>query len=446
MTAMPSRQELTVAELSRLVDSALRGIPRTVIVRGQIGNLGRGHMGHLFASLREDRIGVRCFIHARVVDRMPVSLAEGDTVRVSGRITWYGTRGDLQLVADSVSVIDDTTRAREAIARLQADLEREGVLRANRSLRMPELPSRVAVVGGHSSAAVLDVVTALHRRAPWVAVEVHATRLQGDTAHLEIAAAIEAAADSGADVVAVVRGGGANGDFAPFDTPELCRAIAHCRVPVVTALGHEQDRRLADLAAYTAASTPSDAARHIVPEASQLRTGVASVRHRMTRALIRTLSDSQSSRASTVMRLCSSAQRVTASTRGRAARIALDQRIARAAAAVHRRHLDLHNGLHRGVEAVARRLSAVRDTSLRTRTRNTETLRTQADAIRDTLEMLRHRMRVAHPHNVIARGFAIARDRHGNVISSAEAATGAGTLQLEFNDRTIIVHVSTTSP
>src|SRR5690606_8868669 len=127
------------------------------------------YKGHIFASLRGDGVGIRCFVHARIVSRTS-PLAEGDTVVVHGRVNWYSTRGDIQLVAESVSLVDETTRAREATARLQAALEREGTLRANRGLRMPELPCRVAVVGGYSSAAVLDIVTAIHRRAPWIQV------------------------------------------------------------------------------------------------------------------------------------------------------------------------------------------------------------------------------------------------------------------------------------
>jgi exodeoxyribonuclease VII large subunit len=444
MTVVVSRSELTVSELSNLVACALGGIPRKVTVRGQLGDLGRGYKGHLFASLRGDGVGIRCFVHARILARMRGPLAEGDTVVVHGRVNWYRARGDIQLVADSVSLVDETTRARDIIARLQAALELEGTLRANRGLRMPELPCRVAVVGGYSSAAVLDIVTAIHRRAPWIEVTVHPTRLQGDGAHLEIASAVAAAAATAADVIAVVRGGGASNDFAPFDTKEVCRAIARASVPVVTALGHEQDRRLADLAAHTAASTPSDAARHIVPDASQLRVAVASARHRMVRALSQSLVGAEAVRTAAAMRLCTSAQRLTTGTRGRAARLTLDQRLARVAAAVRGRHLGMRTEVQRCVETIVRRISAMRDTVLRTRAQNSMTLRTRAETMRATLDVLRHRMHVAHPHNVVARGFVIARDRDGNVITQAEAAVTAGVLQLEFGDRTIFVHVSTT--
>jgi exodeoxyribonuclease VII large subunit len=436
--------ELTVAQLSNLVARALGQLPRGVCVRGQLADLGKGYRGHIFASLRSEGASIRCFVHARIVGGMPAALAEGDTVVLRGRVSWYRARGDIQLIAESITLVDESTRAREAVARLQAALEREGTLQTNRSLRMPGLPRRVAVVGGHCSAAVLDIVTALHRRSPWIAVDVHTTRLQGDGAHLEIASAISSASASGAEVVAVVRGGGASGDFAPFDSVEVCRAIARCRAPVVTALGHEQDRRLADLAAHTAASTPSDAAQHIVPEASRLTVVIADARRRMADALSGKLRGAAGTQAAAAMRLCTSAQLLTTRTRARAGRITLGEHLHRVAAAVSIRHRGLRTASCRGAELIARRISDGRSALRRTRTRNVSTVHTRADAIRASLEMLRHRIRVAHPHNVLARGFVIARDEAETVITVAEAAAAAGTLRLEFNDGTIVVHVSAT--
>lgn len=443
MTWSTDGVELTVAQLSNLVAGALGTLPRGVSVRGQLADLGRGYMGHVFASLRSEGASIRCFIHGRVVRSMSQALAEGDTVVVRGRVNWYRVRGDIQVVAESVTLVDESTRAREAIARLQAELEREGTLRNNRSLTMPKLPRRVAVVGGHSSAAVLDIVTALHRRAPWIAIEIHATRLQGDGAHLEIVSAITAAAESGADVVAVVRGGGASGDFMPFDSPHVCRAIARSRVPVVTALGHEQDRRLADLAAHTAASTPSDAAQYIVPEASQLSVAIAESRRRMADALSARLRIATGAQTSAAMRMCTVAQLLTTRARARAGRTTLDQRLRRVAAAVRARHIALRIEGHRGPELMVRRIAAVRSGVLRTQARNTTTLCTRAAAIRTALDSMRHRMRIAHPHNVVARGFVIARDGGGTVITGTEAASAAGTMELEFADGTILVHVTT---
>jgi exodeoxyribonuclease VII large subunit len=444
MTIDRSVSELTVAELSDMVASAIRGIPGTVSVRGLLVDLGKGYRRHIFASLREGGMGIRCFIPARVVGRMPGELAEGDTVVVRGRVELYRTRGDIQLVAESIALVDDTTRARWAVARLQAELERDGLLRCNRSLRMPEMPSRVAVVAGHSSAAVLDIVTALHRRAPWVAVRIFATQLQGDGAHVQIAAAIDAAAASGADVIAVVRGGGAAGDFAPYDSEEVCRAIAASPVPIVCALGHEQDRRLADLAAHTAASTPTDAARHIVPEASQLRVAVAAARRRMANALGQSLRGAAACRTSATGRLSTSSQLVTTRARARAARVGLDQRITRVATTVRTRHLEACSRVLHGIETTSRRLSAVQDAAHRMRKQNTTTLRTRVGRTRDALDGLRHRMHLAHPHNVVARGFVIARDPDGGVVTHSEAAIAAGRLELQFSDRTIVVHVSAT--
>lgn len=444
MTSVPSGTELTVAQLSGLVAGAIRGLPKTVVVRAVLADIGRGYAGHVFAVLRDDTAAVRCFVHARVAAALN-GVAEGDTVVVRGRVALYKARGDIQLVADTVELVDESTRAREAAARMQVALEREGVLGANRRLRMPELPRAVAVVGGHSSAAVLDIVTALHRRAPWVGIGLYPTRLQGEGAHQEIANAITAAASSGADVVALVRGGGASSDFAPFDEAVVCRAIAAAGVPVVSALGHEQDRRMADLAAHTAASTPSDAARHVVRDVADLRLATASARRRMANALVQAAQRVQTARTAALKRLSTSAQLLTTRVRARAARVCLDQRISRVAAGVRARHAGSHDRLRRSLPTLSRRASALRDAVLRTEARNATALRTRVASRRDTLDVLRHQVQVAHPLHVVARGYVIARDRNGNVIADAGTATSAGWLELQFRDRTVVVTVSTTS-
>jgi exodeoxyribonuclease VII large subunit len=442
VTVVPLRRELTVPELSNLVAGAIRGVPRNVAVRGQLVNVGQGYKGHLFACIAGGGVVIRCFIHARLVDRLPGSLAQGDTVVVHGRVGWYGLRGEVQVTADAVTLVDETTRALRAAAALKATLEREGLLRANRSLKMPELPHCLAVVGGHSSAAVLDIITAVHRRAPWVAIELHSARLQGTGAHLEIASAITAAAASGADVVAVVRGGGASGDFAPYDTAEVCRAIAQSCVPIVTALGHEQDRRLADMAAHTAASTPSDAARHIVPDASQLRVAAVSARRRMAASLARSLVGVESVRAAAATHLSASARLVTSHARARAQRASLDQRIATATAAAGVRHREARARFRHITEAITRRLSGSRESVARTREQNATSVRMRVATMRAVLDGLRQRVRASHPDSALSRGFVIARNRDGSLITRAEAAA-AGGLQLQFSDGTVHVHVPT---
>lgn len=436
---------MSVREISRLIETTVRALPRDILVRGDLINVSRGTR-HLFASLRDGGVAMRVFIHSDVLRSLKVVPKEGTGVVVRASPSWYRTQGNVQLVVQELWIADPRRARREVVARLRVELEREGLLNANRRSQLPRAPVTIAVVGGHGSAAVLDVVNAVHRRSPRTHIEFRPTRLQGAGADETIAAAIRGAAGSGAQVVAVVRGGGGVDDFSPFDSRTVCEAIASSPVPIVTALGHEQDRTLADLAAHSSASTPTDAARFLVADVVDVKRELLAIRRRLYLAVRTASRRTTEASAWNRQRLASALE--AAGERGRLRLRAADvrARLPGLKAEVDRRH--------RAAEALRERLVKALKEKPASRRHSTdvhafnlsrcmrEALRTE----RKRFETLQTRLTLAEPDAIVARGFVIVRSLGEEPVTSAWQARDREVLELQFADGTVRVHVGPTTP
>jgi exodeoxyribonuclease VII large subunit len=202
-------------------------------------------------------------------ERLDPRPVEGQSVQVHGRVTLYDKRAELSLRADRIEPAGDgalLARIEEARRRLDAD----GLFDAARKRRPPLWPQGIGLIAGHDAAAPLDIIRNARARLPSARFVLAETAVQGDRAVPEILralAALEARPD--VDVIVISRGGGSLEDLLPFSDEQLCRAIAACATVVVSAVGHERDVPLCDLVADVRASTPTDAARLIVPDARQ---------------------------------------------------------------------------------------------------------------------------------------------------------------------------------
>jgi exodeoxyribonuclease VII large subunit len=429
---------VSVAEVSRLVEMAVRGMPRDVVVHGALINISRGTT-HTFATLRDRGAAVRVFIHSHVARRLEAIPTEGTGVILRASLSWYKARGEVQLSVRELWIADKGRARREGVARLRLDLERRGLLRSNRQVHLPRMPAAVVVVGGQGSAAVLDVVNAIHRRSPRTYIRFQPTRLQGAGAEQAIAAAIRAAAGLGAEVVAVVRGGGGADDFSPFDTREVCEAIAASPIPVITALGHEQDRTLADDAAHSSASTPADAARVLVADVVDLQRELLAARRRLFLAVGATNRRMIEGGDQARERLASALQAATVRGRLRLRAADLRTRLPALAADVDRQRrtvATLRERLVRAVqEKVAGRRRATRDHARILRRCMIARLHTE----KQRFEALRTRLKLAEPDAVVGRGFVVARTIAGEAVTSAWDARELDAMDLQFADGTVRV-------
>ncbi len=267
-----------MGELSDAIAERLRAaFPTEVWVRGEIQNFPRSPGYHSYFTLVDSETTppsqlsvVLLNSEKQRVNRLlmkagyRVRMSDGTEVRIRGRLDWYGPRGQLQLRMVSIDPAFTLGQLAAARAELLERLRAEGLLEANRAVRMPLLPLRIGVVTSLGSAAEADLLDELDRSGYAFAVQVADVRVQGSDAPSSIAGAITWFAAREVDVVVVVRGGGATTDLAAFDHELVARAIAASPHPVVTGVGHEVDRSVADEVAHLAAKTPTAAAQHLV--------------------------------------------------------------------------------------------------------------------------------------------------------------------------------------
>jgi len=267
------RKVYSVAAFNRGVADWLTRLP-SVWVEGEITELRRhARWQSVFFTLKDPSDGA-CLgvtILRSRFDALRLDLADGDRVHVLGRPDLYEARGDFRLRALSIERwgLGDHLAALERLKRKLAD---EGLFAPERKRALPRLPRRVGLVTGNDAAAKRDVLTTITSRFPAARVLVAETYVQGPLAAQAIVDALdELCSAPEVDVIVLARGGGSFEDLLPFSDERLVRAVASCPVPTVSAVGHEQDTPLCDLAADMRASTPTAAGRLVVPDVTELR-------------------------------------------------------------------------------------------------------------------------------------------------------------------------------
>ncbi|WP_411108231.1 exodeoxyribonuclease VII large subunit [Streptomyces sp. c-19] len=278
---------LPVGEVSRLIGGWIDRLG-AIWVEGQITQLSRRPgAGVVFLTLRDPShdisIGVTCY--RQVFDAVADIVSEGARVVVHAKPEWYAPRGQLSLRAVEIKPVG----IGELLARLEQlkrSLAAEGLFALDRKKPLPFLPHRIGLVCGRASAAERDVLENARRRWPAVAFEVRNVAVQGVKAVPQVVQAVkELDAHEDVDVIIVARGGGSVEDLLPFSDEQLVRAVADCRTPVVSAIGHEPDSPLLDLVADLRASTPTDAAKKVVPDVGEELERVRGLRDRALRTV-----------------------------------------------------------------------------------------------------------------------------------------------------------------
>ena len=267
----PARRVYTVANVNRGLARRIDELP-PLWVEGEIGDLRYNpNRGFVFLTLRDPGEGASLAVTMSrwAFERLDPRPVEGQRVQVHGKVTLYDKRAELSLRADAIEPAGDgalLARIEETRRRLDAD----GLFEAARKRPPPLWPRGIGLIGGHDAAAPLDVIRNARARLASARFVQAETAVQGERAVPEMLAALAALdARADVDVIVITRGGGSLEDLLPFSDEQLCRAIAGCSTVVVSAVGHERDVPLCDLVADRRASTPTDAARLIVPDARQ---------------------------------------------------------------------------------------------------------------------------------------------------------------------------------
>lgn len=266
------RKVYSVGGFNRGVAGWLARLP-TVWVEGEVTELRRHERwASVFFTLKDPAEGATLpasMPRARF-DALRLDLADGERVHVFGRPELYDQRGDFRFRALSIERFGLGAHL-AAIERLKVKLAAEGLFAADRKRALPTLPRRIGLVTGNDAAAKRDVLTTITTRFPPARVLVAETYVQGPKAASAIVDALQRLCEEPEiDVIVLARGGGSFEDLLPFSEERVVRAVASCSVPVVSAVGHEQDTPLCDLAADVRASTPTAAGRLVVPDLVEL--------------------------------------------------------------------------------------------------------------------------------------------------------------------------------
>jgi exodeoxyribonuclease VII large subunit len=259
----------SVSALTERVKDTLEADFDAIAVHGEVTNLARPRSGHIYFNLRDTTATIRAVMWKGDAQRLVFDLADGLAVRLLGRLTVYAPRGDYQVVVRHMEP-EGMGALQLALRQLHARLSTEGLFDPERKRPLPRFPRRIVIVSSPTGAAVRDLLQVTARR--WNAVEIviAPTRVQGVGAGAEIAAALAVANRvAGADLVILARGGGAAEDLGSFNEEIVVRAIVGSQLPVISAVGHEIDVTLSDLAADRRALTPSEAGEIAVPDSRE---------------------------------------------------------------------------------------------------------------------------------------------------------------------------------
>ena len=392
----------------RQIASAISGwIDRlgAVWVEGQIAQLNRRQgMNTVFLTLRDTvaDISIQVTCSRQVFDSLNPPVVEGASVVVFAKPSYYPTRGTLSLSATDLRMVG----LGELLARLERRrqlLAAEGLFARELKRPLPFLPGKIGLVTAHSSAAERDVLENARRRWPAVRFDVRYASMQGPNAAREVIEALGALdRDPDVEVIVIARGGGSVEDLLPFSDEGLIRAVHAARTPVVSAIGHEPDTPILDLVADVRASTPTDAAKMVVPDVGEEVERINQLRHRGRAFLGAWLAQQQHH---------------------------LDAIRARPSLANPRSGLD-----ERSREIV----------ELCARTRRT--LHHQLDRAHNDLQHQLARVRSLSPLATLERGYAVVQDENGHVVTSTSQTRPGQDLRIRVRDGRVQVTVTGATP
>ncbi len=277
---------LSVSQVNRNIKLLIEQSLPWYRVEGELSNFKHHSSGHMYFSLKDEASQLSCVMWAGRNSALRFRPEDGMKVQCYGRITVYERRGVYQLDVMQMTPagLGDLQLAFE---QLKKKLAAEGLFDESRKRPLPPFPERIGVVTSPTGAAIRDLISVLTRRWPAAEIVLRPALVQGPGAAEDIVAAITELNDFGElDVLIVGRGGGSLEDLWPFNEEIVARAIAGSAIPVVSAVGHEVDFTIADFVADLRAPTPSAAAELVVPDAADLRYGIASLVARGYRSLM----------------------------------------------------------------------------------------------------------------------------------------------------------------
>ena len=276
----------SVSDITKYIKGLLQNEPilQNLLIRGEISNFKCYASGHCYFTLKDSAASMKCVMFRSRAQGLRFRPENGMAVIVRGNVAVYERDGVYQLYADSMTP-EGAGELAVAFEQLKAKLTEEGLFDERRKQELPRFPKKIGVVTSISGAVLRDIYHVSKQRNPGICLVLYPVQVQGDTAAGEIARGIRFFNEKyPVDVLIVGRGGGSMEDLWAFNEEPVVRAICESRIPVVSAVGHETDYTLSDLAADRRAATPSHAAELTVPDTRELQHRVTVLMVRMTNA------------------------------------------------------------------------------------------------------------------------------------------------------------------
>lgn len=448
------RRPLTVSELTQQVRAAVETRFRSVWVEGEVSNFRAHTSGHWYFTIKDETAQLRatCFRNTnRAIRFRPTN---GLQVRARGRLTVYEPRGEYELEVEGLDPVG-AGALRVAFEQMRERLSAEGLFDEERKRPLPLFPRRIAVVTSASGAALRDILTVISRRTRTVDVLVAPARVQGEGAAQEIVRAIELLnryhleaiasgreAVEGVDAIIVGRGGGSIEDLWAFNEESVARAISASAIPVISAVGHETDTTIADLAADVRAATPSAAAELVAAREDELealvfnhtRDLVRAVRFRLINERSRVAEAAMSQGFDDVRARLHNTGAMLAQTRHR-----METLVNRATARLSRRTNALSCLL-----SPARLSARVAESRVRFALASAAldaAARSRLDDERARLAVMLASLDALSPLSVLERGYALVHDSRGRLVRDAREVQAGDTLKLRLAVGTLTARV-----
>ena len=281
----PERKIWSVSELTARIRDTLAAQFSNLWVEGEVSNYRPAQSGHLYFTLKDEKAQVRCVCFRNQAIRLKFRPEDGLKLIVRGSIGVYEPRGEYQIYVEHIEPAG-LGALQLAFEQLKKRLESEGLFDESRKKPLPVLPSRIGVVTSPRGAAVRDIIRILRRRFPGLHLLVYPVRVQGEGAAEDIVGALEFFnRKRPVDVILLARGGGSIEDLWAFNEESVARAIAACKIPIVTGVGHESDFTIADFVADVRASTPSAAAEIVVRSRQEFDRHLKELEHKISQQM-----------------------------------------------------------------------------------------------------------------------------------------------------------------
>ncbi len=390
---------LSVSDLNRMAREVLEQSFPLFWISGEISNLTRAASGHWYFSLKDNSAQVRCVMFRGRNSYLDWIPKEGDKVEARAVVTLYEARGDFQLTVEFLQRAG-LGALFEAFEKLKAKLQAQGLFDPAFKQSLPSHPQQIGIVTSPDAAALHDVLTTLKRRMPGIPVIIYPTPVQGKGASNQIASAINLASERAeCDVLIICRGGGSMEDLWQFNEEVVAHAIANCRIPTVSGVGHETDFTICDFVADVRAATPTAAAELVSPSRAMLLAKLNQLTGQLNKSIQTLIGQRGQTLDYLAKRLISPAQQIE-----------------------HQKQQ---------IRQIAYRLNMA--------------IKKQLENKQNSLHQLNQNLQHLNPNAVLTRGYAFAENKQGQIINSANQLSVGDDIKLTFGIGSADVSVNKTN-